>query len=235
MKKLNITKKKFNESRYFQTKYGKLEYVSESGNVYKTSKGHVISFNESGNFPILSIQVSDDDIRNSQIYKDKVNRQKEIISNFLETTKYEISTDRYPNADPNAVEEAQDFVMMVANYTADEYGDDEPDYDFALEWVRDIINGLKELAKDKTTYMSGNFADWSKYYNRQPMNTPEDVLKAAQESLYALGTHGGDYNFGEQLTETFYSNLNSDFNEEQGDELSEEAKDLIRDTYNVDV
>lgn len=54
-KKLNITKKKFNESRYFQTKYGKLEYVSESGKIYKTSKGHVISFKESGNFPILSI------------------------------------------------------------------------------------------------------------------------------------------------------------------------------------
>ena len=48
MKKLNITKKQFSESRYFQTKYGKLEYVSESGNVYKTSKGHVLKFvNES--------------------------------------------------------------------------------------------------------------------------------------------------------------------------------------------
>lgn len=234
MKKLNITKKKFNESRYFQTKYGKLEYVSESGRVYKTSKGHVISFKESGNFPILSIQVSDDDIRNSQIYKEKVNRQKETISNFLETTKYEISTDRYPDADPKAVEEAQDFIMMVANYTADEYGDDYPDYDFALEWVRDIINGLKKLAKDKTTYMSGNFADWSKYYNRQPMNTPEDVLEAAYESLYALGTHGGDYNFQEELTETFYQNLNGDFGE-QCDDLSEEAKDLIRDNYNIDV
>ena len=48
MKKLNITKNQFNESRYFTTKYGKLEYVSESGNVYKTSKGHVLKFvNES--------------------------------------------------------------------------------------------------------------------------------------------------------------------------------------------
>ena len=48
MKKLNITKDKFTESKYFQTKYGKLEYVSESGNVYKTSKGHVLKFvNES--------------------------------------------------------------------------------------------------------------------------------------------------------------------------------------------
>ena len=34
MKKLNITRKQYNESRYFQKKYGTLEYVSESGNVY---------------------------------------------------------------------------------------------------------------------------------------------------------------------------------------------------------
>lgn len=44
MKKLNITKEKFNSSRYFQTKYGKLKYVSESGHKYKTDKGNVIQF-----------------------------------------------------------------------------------------------------------------------------------------------------------------------------------------------
>ena len=46
MKKLNITKKQFSESKYFTTKYGKLKYVSESGNVYKTDKGHVLRFDE---------------------------------------------------------------------------------------------------------------------------------------------------------------------------------------------
>ena len=46
MKKLNITKEQFNRSRYFQKKYGTLEYVSESGKVYKTSKGNLIRFNE---------------------------------------------------------------------------------------------------------------------------------------------------------------------------------------------
>ena len=49
MKKLNITKKQFNESKYFTTKYGKLEYVSESGKIYKTSKGHLLKFKESQN------------------------------------------------------------------------------------------------------------------------------------------------------------------------------------------
>ena len=46
MKKLNITKKQFSESNYFQKKYGTLKYVSESGNVYKTDKGNVLIFNE---------------------------------------------------------------------------------------------------------------------------------------------------------------------------------------------
>jgi hypothetical protein len=47
MKKLNITKEQFNRSRYFQRKYGKLEYVSESGKLFKTNKGKVLRFNES--------------------------------------------------------------------------------------------------------------------------------------------------------------------------------------------
>ena len=51
MKKLNITKEQFNRSRYFQKKYGTLEYVSESGKVYKTSKGRVLKFNESVDVP----------------------------------------------------------------------------------------------------------------------------------------------------------------------------------------
>lgn len=46
MKKLNITKERFEKSNYFQRKYGKLEYVSESGKLFKTSKGNVLKFNE---------------------------------------------------------------------------------------------------------------------------------------------------------------------------------------------
>ena len=44
MKKLNITKEQFEKSRYFKNKYGTLEYVSESGNVFKTNKGQVLKF-----------------------------------------------------------------------------------------------------------------------------------------------------------------------------------------------
>ena len=47
MKKLNITKEAFEKSNYFKTKYGDLEYVSESGKVFKTSKGKLLKFKES--------------------------------------------------------------------------------------------------------------------------------------------------------------------------------------------
>ena len=47
MNKLNITKERFESSRYFQRKYGKLEYVSESGKLYKTNKGKILKFKES--------------------------------------------------------------------------------------------------------------------------------------------------------------------------------------------
>lgn len=48
MKKLNMTKEQFNRSNYFQRKYGKLEYVSESGKLFKTNKGHIIKFVNEG-------------------------------------------------------------------------------------------------------------------------------------------------------------------------------------------
>ena len=49
MKKLNVTRKHFNESKYFQEKYGKLQFVSESGKLFKTDKGQILKFKESFN------------------------------------------------------------------------------------------------------------------------------------------------------------------------------------------
>lgn len=43
MKKLNITKKQYDESKYFTNKYGNLKYMSESGKLYKTDKGVVLA------------------------------------------------------------------------------------------------------------------------------------------------------------------------------------------------
>jgi hypothetical protein len=43
MKKLNITKKQYEESKYFNKKYGALKFVSESGKLFKTDKGVVLA------------------------------------------------------------------------------------------------------------------------------------------------------------------------------------------------
>lgn len=43
MKKLNITKKQYDESKYFTKKYGAIKFVSESGKHYKTDKGVVLA------------------------------------------------------------------------------------------------------------------------------------------------------------------------------------------------
>jgi hypothetical protein len=46
MKKLSITKEAFEKSKYFTKKYGKLEYVSDSGKLFKTNKGKILMFRE---------------------------------------------------------------------------------------------------------------------------------------------------------------------------------------------
>lgn len=47
MKKLNITKKQYDESKYFTKKYGSIKFVSESGKMYKTDKGVVLTLEAS--------------------------------------------------------------------------------------------------------------------------------------------------------------------------------------------
>ena len=76
MKKLNITKERFEKSRYFTNKYGKLEYVSESGKVFKTNKGEVLMFKESKGMGLspdelddeLSAELDADEIKNDDFY-----------------------------------------------------------------------------------------------------------------------------------------------------------------------
>ena len=51
MKKLNITKKQYDESKYFNKKYGALKFVSESGKLFKTDKGVVLALEGTENQP----------------------------------------------------------------------------------------------------------------------------------------------------------------------------------------
>jgi len=63
MKKLNITKEAFEKSNYFKNKYGKLEYVSESGRLFKTNKGKILMFKESRGIDENSIIADMDAVR----------------------------------------------------------------------------------------------------------------------------------------------------------------------------
>ena len=92
MKKLNITKEQFNRSRYFQKKYGTLEYVSESGKVFKTSKGNLIRFNES----IEDIRNRSKNARNSMLkeitnseeFKEEIERLEDKIGKAADNGKH---------------------------------------------------------------------------------------------------------------------------------------------------
>lgn len=74
MKKLNITKEQFEKSRYFKDKYGELEYVSESGKVFKTNKGKLLKFKESKGLEWLN------SFKKSQDFVDKACKQLEVVA-----------------------------------------------------------------------------------------------------------------------------------------------------------
>ncbi len=67
MKKLPITKEAFEKSNYFTRKYGKLEYVSESGKVFKTNKGKVLMFKESNDMGHITCLASCENWNEDQI------------------------------------------------------------------------------------------------------------------------------------------------------------------------
>ena len=83
MNKLNITKKQYSESKYLQKKYGKLEYVSESGKVFKTSKGHLIKLlqesDEDDDRLWVLITIEDDDSTNVDVFNRKESVREHLI------------------------------------------------------------------------------------------------------------------------------------------------------------
>lgn len=85
MKKLNITRKQYNESRYFQKKYGTLEYVSESGNVYKTSKGETIRLIGEGRYKQINFTKDEllDRIQEYIIKFEEIRNQLDELSEFF--------------------------------------------------------------------------------------------------------------------------------------------------------
>ena len=80
MKKLNITKEAFEKSRYFNDKYGKLEYVSESGKLFKTNKGKILMFRE-WTSPRKTVQK----IKSGELYQKRMPSLEKAIKKFLDS------------------------------------------------------------------------------------------------------------------------------------------------------
>ena len=121
MKKLNITKEQFNRSNYFQRKYGKLEYVSESGRLFKTSKGKVLKFKES--FGVATAKESKDSMENNSwflafymCWPDTSKKPQDcamfltreeaidwVIANFVEPVAKDMELEDDPEVSPDAI------------------------------------------------------------------------------------------------------------------------------------
>jgi len=123
MKKLNITKEQFNRSRYFQKKYGTLEYVSESGKVFKTSKGKLLKFMES----FYGIEGAED-VDWAIIYKNCHIEPSEFYGNLGELYDEEHPEDTNHEGFDDWCWENQDLIRSELEHLAsydDEYEDDE--------------------------------------------------------------------------------------------------------------
>ena len=181
---------------------------------------------DNGNLPILDINVSESDILNSAFYEDIYNMLSKEAESWENAT---CDLEHYRNKfSQEVVTEAEDYLKMIVEDVLDITYEVE---ESAYICVEDIVDGLKKLAANKTTYMDGNFADWSKYYDRQPMRNAQDVLEAASDAYNeALGTFGTKYNFTTQLDELFMSFLKADVADKKNS-LSEEAKQLIEKAY----
>ena len=125
MKKLNVTKEHFEKSNYFNKKYGKLEYVSESGKLFKTEKGKILMFKESFNMDDYNDRPEED-------------RPKYDIGEYVELT-----DDFFFNCDDNTMSDMADTGWMVEDVRE---GDEDGEWEYYI--VHDNPYGREERNDD---------------------------------------------------------------------------------------
>lgn len=184
MKKLNITKEQFNRSNYFQRKYGKLEYVSESGRLFKTNKGKVLKFNESeGSFFGIPGVVERHDVI---IYDGCKIEPSEFWGNLGELYDQEHPEDTNHEGFDDWCWENSDLIESELEHLAS-YGDD----------VDDFGNPVMEGADDQEKEFSYNGVVITRYdYESLPMPMAasklddETMQKIAEDIYNMLIDHG---------------------------------------------
>ena len=139
MKKLNITKKQYNESKYFQTKYGKLEYVSESGKLYKTTKGKVLKFNESLGVPNYEEEYQKSLEEAQGMSKEEI---KAVIDDILDEDWWEYKSEYTCDEEPQYRDMCERGDFYDAQYDA-LYGND-PEFTAFMDTL-DKLNGKSDV------------------------------------------------------------------------------------------
>ena len=130
MKTLNITKKQYGESKYFTKKYGTLKYVSESGKVYKTDKGNLISFVEAKGSKYDGIENSWDKIKSvvestSASIEEVAEKMKSIERITLEALENRIETKKAKTIATKAAKET-DYIDDELKDIAEKMNEDGP-------------------------------------------------------------------------------------------------------------
>ena len=190
----------------------------------------------SNTHPFLAINVTDADIRQSKFYEEFYKKANKKVEDWK---KFNLDFNRLTQYSEEAKADAKSVVENAINYvTTDMIGDGmEGEYkDYAdmyvLNYINGILKGLRKLAKKGQGYISGNFDDFSEYYNAQPMNTAQDAINAAYKAVYSLGTYAFDYNLITQLDEALGNEIKEDMvDEDAKKKYSEEALKLLEEEF----
>ena len=142
MKKLNITKKQYDESKYFNQKYGALKFVSESGKLYKTDKGVVIALESTEDEEDEEPKGGDDEVKTPGEGEEEITVKKEDLATALQDvidTVKDIAADNdvtLPGEEGEDDEEGDDDEVVPGDDD-----DDEGDDDLELGFVEDGDKG----------------------------------------------------------------------------------------------
>lgn len=170
MKKLNITKEQFEKSKYFKDKYGKLEYVSESGKIFKTDKGKILKFNESVEYDytlvedwikrartaVVDARVGLMNKRSKEILLDDAIECLDLLESAFNDSKNNLKgtmfhIDNFPGEQPTPVEQADPHLNEGTESNprfkcmegGNEYSDD------IREFRDDVVSALKKCYGDE--------------------------------------------------------------------------------------
>ena len=171
MKKLNITKEQFEKSKYFKNKYGKLEYVSESGKVFKTNKGKVLMFKES----FYGIEGAKKDVDGAILYKRCIIEPSEFYANLGEMYDREHPEDPNHEGFDDWCWENTDLIESELEHLAsyDDNYEGDPYYKESKKFGRKFKESSNTKDEPYSVYKFINTLRWD--YNEYMLEEPKEL------------------------------------------------------------